>query len=41
MHDGAGHARTLLPEILADWDARGISVSTLSGAMIAPTEATL
>lgn len=41
MHDGAGHARALLPEILADWDARGISVSTLSGAMIAPAEATL
>ncbi len=33
MHDGPGYARTLLPEILADWDRRGITVSTLSAAM--------
>lgn len=33
MHDGRGYARTLLPEILADWDRRGIETSTLSAAM--------
>jgi len=36
MHDGPGYARTLLPEILDDWDRRGITVSTLTAAMEAP-----
>ena len=36
VHDGPGYARTLLPEILADWDARGIETSTLTAAMELP-----
>lgn len=33
LHDGPGHARELLPELLVDWSARGIEASTLSAAM--------
>ncbi len=33
LHDGPGYARRLLPEILADWDRRGIAASTLAAAM--------
>lgn len=33
LHDGPGYARTLLPQILDDWDRRGIRASTLSAAL--------
>ncbi|MSP54658.1 MAG: polysaccharide deacetylase family protein [Myxococcales bacterium] len=33
LHDGPGYARSLLPEILEDWDRRGITASTLTSAM--------
>lgn len=33
LHDGPGYARSLLPQILEDWDRRGITATTLTSAM--------